>query len=172
MTKKMVDPGGGGGDFALGSAAGRIGSGGNLGFGSGGSGKVTKPKEVKKPKVALKKRKRVEVPKTRKSPTRNKAAKEHEARMKEFYKPENVAKRDAEFKKMMAEAKRERLSRSDGHKPKTAEGTGKFKINKKSSSSVALLKRDRKEHETAAKIRSRWDKAWRDKRGHLFKKGI
>jgi hypothetical protein len=127
-------------------------------------------------KVMLKKRKRVEVPKTRKSPTRNKAAKERDARLKEFFKPENVAKREAEFKKMMAESKaeskRERLSRTDGHKPKTAEGTRKFKINKKSSSSVALPKRDRKEHETAAKIRSQWDKAMRDKRGHLFKKGI
>ena len=133
----------------------------------------------KRPPEAPKRKKRVEVPKTRKSPNRNKEAKElaarmkeHTARMKEFNKPENVAKRAADFKKLMDEARRERLSGSDGHKPKTAEGTRKFKVNKKPSSSVALPKRDSKEHETAVKERTRWDEALSSRRKHLFKKGI
>ena len=101
-----------------------------------------------------------EVPKTSKSPTRNKQRREHEARMKKFNSPEEKAKREKEFQRALAKGRAESLSESDGHAPRASSTPNKFKIDKRSSSSVALPPRDSKEHETAVKRRKRFDDYW------------
>tara|TARA_R110002020_G_C16199143_1_gene766125 strand:+ start:290 stop:679 length:390 start_codon:yes stop_codon:yes gene_type:complete len=66
-----------------------------------------------------------------------------------FDSPKEKAKRDKEFARMWAEAQYERVLRSDGYLSKPTKATRKFKIDKRSSSSVALPPRDSKEHEKA-----------------------